>query len=62
MKITKIGVTKGMAGWFAVAYEYDNPYVPDVIATGVGRYQNREDAIIEAEQWAEEEGLPTDFK
>lgn len=62
MKIIKIGVTQGMAGWFAVVYEYTNPYVPDVIATGVGRYDTKEEAMIEAEQWAAEERLPVDFK
>lgn len=56
-----ITVTEGMSGFFAVhmwyntedfEYGFWEPY-----DTGIGRYANRELAVIEAKEWAEMEGL-----
>ena len=52
-------VTQGMSGYFAVLMtwndEFDGFYEP--YQTGVGRYETKEEAEVEAKQWAEEEGV-----
>lgn len=50
-----IGVTNGMAGWFAVLYD-DEP-----IETGIGRYETRAEAEDEGRSWAQADGYYTDF-
>lgn len=30
----------------------------DIQQTGVGRYQNREKAVVEAENWSKSDGIP----
>lgn len=56
----RITVTQGMSGFFAVMiadYE-DMDWHPDAVMTGMGRYKKQSDAVIEAEAWAEVEGIP----
>lgn len=50
-----IGVTQGRAGWFAVLYSADaeGEYEPE--QTGVGRFATRDEAVEEAETWADNE-------
>jgi hypothetical protein len=52
-----IGVTQGMSGWFAVLYSADaeGEYEPE--QTGIGRFATRDEAVEEAESWAEDEGI-----
>jgi hypothetical protein len=57
-----ITTTFGISGYFAVMraeYE-DEPgeWMEDNVTTGIGRYRTKERAIIEAKQWAKEEGIP----
>ena len=52
-----ITVTQGMSGWFAVEMWYNNEDYADYgfwepWQTGVGRYATREQAIVEAKDWA----------
>lgn len=54
-----ITVTKGMAGWFAVQMEWnDELEIYEPYTTGFGRYESKEEAEIEAKDWAEAEELP----
>jgi hypothetical protein len=48
-----------MSGWFAVEMWYNNEDYDDYgfwepWQTGIGRYATREQAIVEAKQWAED--------
>ena len=57
-----VTVTEGMSGYFAVIMWMNNedakyPF-PEPWDTGYGRYQYRENAMMEAEEIAEMEGLP----
>lgn len=52
-----------MSGYFAIHladYE-DMGWYPDVVATGLGRYKTKEEAIVEAREWAEADGLPLEI-
>ena len=54
-----ITVTRGLSTWFAVMIWW-NPEMggfPEPYDSGVGRYIEKDDAIVEAEMWAKEEGL-----
>lgn len=54
-----ITVTQGMSGYFAV-HIWWNPELggfPEPYNTGFGRYKDRESAVAEAKQWAEEEEM-----
>ncbi len=54
-----ITVTKGMAGWFAVHMEWnDELEIYEPYTTGFGRYETKEEAEIEAKDWAEAEEMP----
>jgi len=55
-----ITVQKGMAGWYAVYFSWDSCWddVPEVIQTGIGRYDNIDTAIEEAKEWAQSEQIP----
>jgi len=56
----RITTTEGMSGYFAVMiadYE-DIDWNPDIVTTGIGRYNTKKEAIKEAKQWAESEELP----
>jgi hypothetical protein len=48
-----IGVTQGMLGWCAVHYDVDGP-----IVTGLSYYADRADAVAEARDWSESDGIP----
>lgn len=55
-----ITVTSGIAGYFAVMIwrnpelgGFDEPW-----DTGIGRYKKRERAVIEAQSWVKEGGIP----
>jgi hypothetical protein len=50
-----IEVTQGSA-WFAVQL-WDGMGYPEPWETGIGRYATKEEAIVEAKQWAEAVGL-----
>jgi hypothetical protein len=55
-----IQISNGMAGWFAVMIDWNPEHggFPEPECTGQGRYALQKDAIREAEDWAENEGLP----
>ena len=59
MKYPNIQVTKGLSGWFAVMvwWNQDHGGFPEPYDTGLGRYAMQVDAIAEAEEWAEAEGI-----
>lgn len=52
-----ITVTYGMSGYFAVELWWNPGGFYEPWTTGSGRYKDRADAVIEAKQLAEEEGL-----
>lgn len=53
-----ISISKGMSGWFAICLAwYEDIQSYDVQQSGIGRYDNREDAVAEAEDWAMSEGI-----
>ena len=56
-----ITTTEGMSGFFAVHMwlneEEDFGPFYEPYATGFGRYATREEAEVEARQWAEETGM-----
>jgi hypothetical protein len=58
---TYITIHKGMSGYKAVQIcwvaEPDGLGYWDVWTTGIGRYETEAEAIEEAKQWAEAEGL-----
>lgn len=51
------------SGWAAVLMctvtRSDGSTYPDVQDTGMGRYSTREEAVIEAKDWAKMEGIKT---
>jgi hypothetical protein len=50
----RTSISHGMRGWFAVLladYE-DIGWSTDVVQTGIGSYKDKEDAILEAKEWA----------
>lgn len=51
----RIGISRGMAGWFAVKYDSEG-----AIQTGVGHYARAGEAHEEAQGWAISEMLPLD--
>lgn len=54
-----VTVTHGISGWFAVLMEWNDKletYEP--YTTGYGRYETKEEAEIEAQDWAAAEELP----
>ena len=58
----RISVGWGMSGYYAVMYvdvmdEQLGTYT-DIQQTGIGRYKNKEDAVMEARGWAKSECLP----
>lgn len=50
-----VGVTHGMSGYFAVVYD-KRTGEPEI--TGIGRYDTREEAVVEARHLSESEGIP----
>ena len=54
--MTKIGITKGMRGYFAVMYDEDGP-----IQSGIGSYATHDEAISESREWDIAEEIPTDM-
>lgn len=52
-----ITVGQGMAGWFAVLMMWNKEGFYEPGNTGFGRYKTREEALDEARDWAEAEGL-----
>lgn len=52
----RIGVERGVRGYFAVMYDGDGP-----THTGIGSYDTPEGARGEARDWSMAEGVPTDF-
>lgn len=49
-----ITTTSGMSGYFAVIIWWNpDPGFWEPYQTGIGRYATREEAIVEAKQWAE---------
>lgn len=52
---THITVTSGMSGWFAVMLHWNTDHGGfwEPWTTGIGRYATKEEAIIEAKDWAE---------
>lgn len=59
----RISLAHGMSGWFAVHYaDYsDMNWCPDVVQTGIGRYETRQEAIEEAINWSKAENLPLEI-
>ena len=56
----RISTTHGFSGYFAVMladYE-DMDWSTDVVKSGVGRYQSREEAEMEGRMWALAEEIP----
>lgn len=51
----KVGVARGMRGYFAVLYDDDGP-----IESGVGSFGTYAEAHEEAVAWAQSEGLSVD--
>lgn len=57
-----ITVTHGMSGYFAVHMWWNNtgegglPGFWEPYNTGIGRYRTKEEAAVEAKEWAEAEG------
>ena len=49
----RIGVDRGLIGFFAVLYDDDGP-----IRTGIGRYATAEEAWEEARNWSLSENRP----
>lgn len=57
----RIGVSLLGSGYAAVHYvdvTDDNGTYTDVQQTGIGRYRTREEALEEAREWAEGDGIP----
>jgi hypothetical protein len=52
-----ISITQGMSGHFAVLMSWSEEGFYEPWSTGFGRYPTREEAIREAREWAEAEGL-----
>ena len=52
-----ITTTHGMSGYFAVMYWWNPEGFPEPWDTGIGRYATVEEARVEAQQWAEAEGI-----
>ena len=52
-----VTTTSGMRGWFAVLID-DSDGFPEPVNTGIGSYDDREGAVVEAKTWAEAEGIP----
>ena len=56
-----IGVTSGMSGWFAIeCVLVDDPELGeywDIQQTGVGRYKERRQAVLEAISWSESDEI-----
>lgn len=55
-----ISVTQGLSGYFAVLMMWttqDDGCGYEPWNTGIGRYATREEAVREAREWAEAEGL-----
>jgi hypothetical protein len=51
----RFDVTSGMRGFFAVMYDDEGP-----IQSGIGSYDNSTAAALEAMQWAQSEGFPSE--
>ena len=56
-----ITVTQGMSGWFAVHMwlneeDLEMPFW-EPYDTGMGRYATREEAVVEAKEWADQTGM-----
>jgi hypothetical protein len=56
----KVGVTKGIRGWFAVLIDTSEGY-PEAVQTGSGSYATESEARSEARAWADAEGIETEF-
>ena len=52
-----ISVSGGLSGHFAVLMTWNKEGFYEPWNTGFGRYATREEAALEAQQWAEAEGL-----
>ena len=52
-----ITVSHGMTGHFAVLMHTHEEGFPEPYDTGFGRYATREEAIVEARAWAEDEEI-----
>lgn len=58
-----ITTTRGMSGWFAVHIWWNNTGENDLpgfwepYQTGIGRYETEAEAIKEAKEWAELDGI-----
>lgn len=52
-----VTVAQGMSGWFAVLVSWNDEGFWEPEQTGVGRYDERFDAEVEAMEWADDEGL-----
>ena len=56
-----ITVTQGMSGWFAVHMWYNEEDLDfgfwEPYDTGMGRYATREEAVVEAKEWADQTGM-----
>jgi hypothetical protein len=46
-----VTTTKGMRGWFAVLID-DSEGFPEPVSTGIGSFDTKEEAEIEAKEWA----------
>ena len=53
----RVGVYNSIGGWKAVIYDNDGP-----IQTGIGAYDTKEGAQVEAREWARSEGIQVDFE
>ena len=52
-----VTVGQGMSGWFAALMVWNKEGFYEPWNTGFGRYKTREEAVAEARDWAEAEGL-----
>jgi hypothetical protein len=53
-----ITITSGLRGFFAVHITLDEDGCPVPWQSGIGSYATADEAIPEAQQWAEAEGIP----
>lgn len=56
MKYPRIGVSSGMRGWYSVLYDQEGP-----IHTGICSFETKEEAIQDAQCWAQAEELGCDY-
>ena len=52
-----ITIQSGISGHFAVMFWYNPKGFWEPLHTGIGRYKLKEDAMLEAEHWANSEGI-----